>query len=607
MSKPYHVIKLLRYELYPTYQFHAYMASGKTDPKAGFRLAALITMQWLRLRLDNEVPEEWASLLPPEDYLKATDEDLPSLYINQGHVVNVVSLPKEGLWTMQITEPDLGNEPGNPEQTRQPVPGRVIETNIAFKLVEEEKTVECGFKIVISDPVGTEPRAEVYRIAVVRQLMEHPDFGLKQVIDVKEEVLRLQNNKQVEKMLWVTNHRENQIPTVIFTQPVVEKSNKPFVFGMNTSKTENEIVPVKVVQVQSKVVEPPYNLEKFVHYTFSYCNTYVLENAENEYFKTRCGIKFKPGEIIILYPMISGGGTCIVPYKPMSKKRDETLLEVEEMVKDFLRNQEIGYGRIVFLSGAREQLLQHSNDLVVSANNENDELKVQHASEKSQWQEALNQKDRALLQLEKQLEKQKENSARLASEAEEARTRYSNIVFQMDVQKQDRAKLCEYIARKRKQPKKYEDIKAWVEECFSDRLVFHDKAEGRLLNSPQRTGNANIELICDALDYLATEYWEQRYGGKAKLIADTYCAEKYGRPFKINPSGQMSTAKWPSEYKIKYFKNEHGKKYESPLDYHLRSGNDTEYLVRIYFLHDDKKKKIVIGSLPDHLPTVTND
>ena len=33
---------------------------------------------------------------------------------------------------MQIVEPDLGSDPGNPEQRRQAVPGRVIESNIAF-------------------------------------------------------------------------------------------------------------------------------------------------------------------------------------------------------------------------------------------------------------------------------------------------------------------------------------------------------------------------------------------------------------------------------------------------------------------------------------------
>ena len=61
----------------------------------------------------------------------------------------------------------------------------------------------------------------------------------------------------------------------------------------------------------------------------------------------------------------------------------------------------------------------------------------------------------------------------------------------------------------------------------------------------------------------------------------------------------------PSEYRIKYYKNAQGKNADSDLDYHLRVGNDPENLLRIYFLHDDARRRIVIGSLPDHLKTVT--
>ena len=62
-------------------------------------------------------------------------------------MVNIVSLPEQGMWTLQITEPDLGSDPGNPAQARPAVPGRIIETNIAFQIVG--KQVECGFKTVI--------------------------------------------------------------------------------------------------------------------------------------------------------------------------------------------------------------------------------------------------------------------------------------------------------------------------------------------------------------------------------------------------------------------------------------------------------------------------
>ena len=136
MSSPYRFVKLLKNHIYPTYQLHAVMANDKTDPKDGLRLAALTTMHWLKSRLGEATPSEWNDLPLPEDYLTATDDDLPSIYVNQGHVINIVSLPDRGMWTLQITEPDLGSDPGNPNQARQRVPGRIFETNVAFLFVE---------------------------------------------------------------------------------------------------------------------------------------------------------------------------------------------------------------------------------------------------------------------------------------------------------------------------------------------------------------------------------------------------------------------------------------------------------------------------------------
>ena len=61
----------------------------------------------------------------------------------------------------------------------------------------------------------------------------------------------------------------------------------------------------------------------------------------------------------------------------------------------------------------------------------------------------------------------------------------------------------------------------------------------------------------------------------------------------------------PGQYKIRYCPGNQGKPVDCPLDYHLRVGNDAEYLLRIYFLHDDKKKRIMVGSLPRHLRAAT--
>ena len=56
------VVRLLQNNIYPTFQLYAQMGNKKTDPRDGLRLAALITLHWVRQRLDGKEGEELACL-----------------------------------------------------------------------------------------------------------------------------------------------------------------------------------------------------------------------------------------------------------------------------------------------------------------------------------------------------------------------------------------------------------------------------------------------------------------------------------------------------------------------------------------------------------------
>ena len=614
MGDSYRVVKLLKNHLYPTYQLHAFMANDKTSPQDGLRLAALTTMDWLMHRLGEEAPQEWASLPTPENYLTATDDDLPSLYINQGHVVNVVSLPEKGMWTLQITEPDLGSDPGNPEQTRQAVPGRIIETNIAFQVAG--KQVECGFKTIISDPVGTEPEAEVYRIAVVRQLMRNPAFGLKQVVDIPMQALRLANTSQVKTMLYVTHHAENQLPSVIFTQRVEEKKVAPAAAdfsqlrlgksfsppldlkGLNPPKDLPK--PTIAAKVETIALEPPFDIEKFCYYTFSHCRTYVLEQAAFKAFSSQSGIQFKPGDIVVLYPTALGGGEEVISYK--TSNLQETIETVETGVKSYLKARPIDFGRITFLSEAREHMLRLAEELAESVEAADAHFKQELEQMTAVWKHEVMQKENDIAAVTAQLQRQKEYSARLEDDKAKLREDFSVERDKMQAEVDAHKETIEFLKRQVDKPSDYDGIAAWAAKHFEGRLLLHSRAIARMLTKSCQC--ADVDLVCDALDYLATDYWEQRYHQLPKEIALTRCGEKYGRPFEIKPVGSYTIAFTPTDYRIPYFSDERGRVVDSDLDYHLCVGNDPENLLRIYFLHDDEKQLIVVGSLPDHLRAV---
>ena len=669
MSNAYRFVKLLKNHIYPTYQLHAFMANDKLPPRDGLRLAALTTMEWLKYRLGEAAPEEWKEIPDPEDYLKATDDDLPSIYVNQGHVINIVSLPEKGMWTLQITEPDLGSDPGNPNQARLAVPGRIIETNIAFQIVGKE--LECGFKTVISDPAGMAPEAEVYRTMVVRSLMENPAFGLRQVTDIPMKPIRLSNNSQVKTMLWLTSHADNQLPTVIFTQPLeerkivseapdpsalrfavashqtkfdlkgidlpgskqlskvpgIEKSDprKPFAPKPTDLSVKNKDASLLRAQLdlpgsvmkgpsvfpgtaaQSKVetvaIDPTYDLDKFTYYTFSHCRTYVLENAVNKALTDQSGIRFSPGDIVVIYPTSLGGGERVIPYRTPESPWDESIQAIEKGVKDYLKEKTIDFGHIMFLSGVREHLLHATDELLESAEVADAHFRTEIEQLNAFWKSEIAQKDHDLEQVSAQLQRQKEYAAKLEGEKTQLREEFS---LERDILKDEinmHLATIEFLKRRHDQPRDYEGIEDWVKEHFSGRLLLHPRAVSRMMTKSCQC--ASVDLICDALDYLATDYWEMRYLQVPKDVALTRCGEKYGRPFDVKPTGQITIKYAPGEYRVKYYRDAQGKEMDSDLDYHLRVGNDPENLLRIYFLHDDDRQLIVIGSLPDHLTTVS--
>ena len=617
MSGTYRFVKLLKNHIYPTYQLHAYMANDKTAPDAGLRLAALTTIHWLKSRLGDAAPMDWENMPSPADYLSATDDDLPSLYLNQGHVINIVSLPEKGMWTMQITEPDLGSDPGNPNQKRQAVPGRIIETNIAYRITG--KQVECGFKTVISDPIGTVPEAEVYRTAVVKLLMENPAFGLKQVTDIPMKLIRLTNVSQIKTMLFVLHQAGNQLPAVIFSQPVQQKKQEPAALDLSRAKFIGAVTmpkldlkisnlpkdlakPVSAAKTETVAVDPQYDMDKFVYYTFSHCRTYILEDALRKSFTAQSGIKFNAGDIIVVYPTALGGGERVIPYREPESPWDDNIQAIEKGIKDSLKVRDIDFGQIMFLSGAREHLLHLSDELLESAEAADTHFKTEIEQLNAFWKNELAQKQLELDAAMVQVQNQKNYSSRLEDEKTKLREEFSLERDKLQSEIDTHLETIRFLKRRYDQPHDYEGIAIWVNEHFSDRLILHPKAVSRMLTRSNQC--ASVDLICDALDYLATDYWEMRYLQAPRDVMLTRCSEKYGRPFDVSPVGQATIEFTPSEYRIKYFRNVQGKEQDSDLNYHLRVGNDPENLLRIYFLHDDEQKLIVIGSLPDHLRSV---
>ena len=95
MPADYRTVRLMKNRLYPTYQLHAVMAARKTTPEDGLKIGVLTILDWLRHRLGPDAPETLTAP-QPEQYADFSWENLRSLYINQGYVIDIVSLPEQG-------------------------------------------------------------------------------------------------------------------------------------------------------------------------------------------------------------------------------------------------------------------------------------------------------------------------------------------------------------------------------------------------------------------------------------------------------------------------------------------------------------------------------
>lgn len=610
------VVNLLQNRLYPTYQLYAQMANGKTTPLDGLKLGAIISMRWLCRRLGQHIPEELADLPETEAYRDVDPATLKSVHINRGYVVDIVSLPHLGTWSLQITEPDLGPAPGRSEQSRAAVPGRIIETNVAFHV--NGKALECGFKIVISDPEGTEQEAEVYRLAIVRELLRHPDFGLKQVVNLEERCTKVSSASQVKSMLSVWRDGQNQLPCVIFTKPTgPAKQALPALtapekdaFSVSAQKTLSlrtsfsPDVPVPSIPIETVNTQTPsYDEDRIAKSLVAFAHTYSLSTDVEVKFKQLADVKFSPGDIVILEPIIFGGTKSVIPYKESSSQREAAVEQLKERMMAYPRGKDVSFGSIAFLSAARENLMRHMDDVSRQVGGVSEEWSQTVQQLRAESKAELEKLDRENESLREQMSRLRDYQARLEQDKEDLREMHEEEVFALKEQLADKDETIAFLRRKLGQPKEHQSIVSWVAENFGERLILHDKAIALLKDKSAQS--VNVGLICDALDFLATDYWERRYFGISTEEMNSRCSEKYGRPFEVTRIGSTTIEYTPSQYKIKYFQGAKNKPVDSALDYHLKVGNDPENLLRIYFLHDDDKKKIVVGSLPKHLRAVT--
>lgn len=662
MKDLHSIVRLLKNHIYPTYQLHAYIRNNKLSPKEGLIIGVLTVCEWLRSRLGEDVPKELVLPLPC-DYKKVSIDDFRSLHLNRGFVVDIIALPEKEMWSLQIVEPDLGSDPGNPNQTRKPIAGRIIETNVGFCI--RDKRLECGIKTVISDPENT-PLAAVYRPAFVKKLYNNPDFGLQHISILSPKLKYIDSTEQLKNVISLYKSEENQLPILVFTKGknvkyeeqlplqsvnlnelsvksinanIDDKGN--FIKKIEVENTCSKIELSKMAKKAKKKVEvkltvssfnelrilaknpllqqkhpvlkninanrtkieeyvlPPINIHKLAAAFVGFAHVYLLNERLFDRFNELIGLNLTEGDTVLLEPQCFGANNSVYPYKSSENAEKDIIRTIFQ----YPREKDFNFHNIFFLSGARDALIQGKQELEELSESQLNQWEINLLTLQKQSEAKLNANKEEIAKMES-----KNNSLKQQLVIEENKNKLLREKKEKcdSLHLQELAKKDEYISFLERQvgrPHTKKELPEWVERVHSHHLILHANAlktfDAAYIN------NDRLETIYDALDFMATDYWENRYGSLTNEEMLSNASKKYHRNFKLEPCKSTSVEVYADQYKIPYFKDEMGNVKQSSLEYHFKVGVKAEHLVRIYFLFDDDKKLIVVGSMPEHLKTVS--
>lgn len=612
-SKDYKVkehmpLKLLKNRSYPTYQLYGTIRN-KTNSEQSMVIAVLETMSWLRKRFrDLEIPAE-INFPEPDNFESVSLDDFKSFRINEGYVVDVVFIKEKGIWAFHLIEPDLGPEPGNENQRRKPVPGRIFETNIAYKIYNNR--LECGFKTVCSEPIDTKVKSEVFRLAVVKSIINNPNLGLEQVLPIVREPFRINSNDRVDRIIDYIYNNSRQLPFVLiveFKKDIsIDKLNiesSRFDVQSLVNRSIEELLAATAIDNVAEEIENSFE-DKLMILAWSkmaYAQFGYIPYNFIDYFNDKIhNCKLSNGDIIVFYPERFKTKWKKYNYGVI-KNEDEFLNELDNELQEYPKYKVIDFGNVKFFNEARIEELQSIIDL----SNSKEEFVVAY---EDKIKSILYEHNMIVSELKSSIEDKDAKIERLKEQIKEFEVKNNGWQKQIDIlnnsKDEEIKKLNNKISRMNHlldRPTKTENIPEWVEKQFNDKLIFHNRAIDEISKTP--TNEVDMDLLCDAIEYLANEYRDERIGLISEQESNDICSDWYNRCFKATPTGDKSIEYYSKKYKVKYGKGQTGKSKEVLLDQHLKVGNDSKNMLRIYFFYDNEKNLVVVGSLPKHLNSV---
>ena len=632
--------KIIPRRSFPTYQLHSYIKSKTETAENAYKICILETFKWLRARFSNfnETIEEL--IVPePEEYNSFSLSSLHSFSINKGFNIDVVYIESKGIWAFCLTEPDMGANTGRADE-RKAVNGRTFSTNISYRLYADK--IEFGLQTLCSQPCDVTEVCEVYRPALIRMLVENPNITIYDHFHINGKPIEINTSGDSDKLIETMQDKKCSVPVILVAEAPFKKEEKkesenakieaaafpttnPFLFsslsssptmgaapldlsGLDMGKKPKMAVRYEKVKkdkpkMQVSATAPKAAKEKLpeIDYTrlarkavgFAFI-CHISENC----FKTienKTGIKLSRGDIVITE---NQKAFMRLSYTDYGKKIDTAVDMLMSDIYELPLRKDIPFGNIRFVTDARLLDLEERKHESLSAEEKADILIRENAELKGKINSlqqvnadaSLNTENyRLLIKENKRLEDQ---NAQFQREAEESKAELEKL---SDAYKKSAYLINFYRNRAIEAayyPTSIDDICDWIKDKYSETVCVSPKAEKGLR---KYKGSLDIIILCGGIAFL-NAYALYR---KNLITKNEYELIQSIDGWEIESCGKSSLNMHPEDYSFTYEDK------KCVMDLHIKHGNKSQQLIRVYFCWDEIKERVIIGYLPDHLPTAS--
>ena len=161
----------------------------------------------------------------------------------------------------------------------------------------------------------------------------------------------------------------------------------------------------------------------------------------------------------------------------------------------------------------------------------------------------------------------------------------------------DNENLLKRLEIAKTRPLKPSKVYDWAMMHFGSQIIIHERAK-RLMKEIKNE-EVDLHLLCDAIEFLANEYWDVQSGIIDIDECRRLCSLYYNNPFEIGECDEQNISDYPEDYRVLHNNS------SVQLTQYLKAGTDSNRPVWIYFFYDKTDHSIVIGSMPKQLPTVS--